>query len=143
MSPSVKLMAAGRIRSLVGSGGAGAGSVTILPGFAAVIGCLEYASVGAGCATVPGAAHDTVTSVAGSEPQVRCNCSGSVVVGSVVVAEAAGALRTSVAATPPMASTAPTATVPPRKSLRETPDSPAAEAARSVSVLVDAGVVVT
>jgi hypothetical protein len=142
----VKLIAAGRNRSWVGSGGAGAGSATILPGFAAVIGCREYASVGAGCATVPGAAHDTVTCVLGSEPQVRCSCSGSVVVGSgagPVAAAAAGALSNSVPAMPPMVSAAPTAIPPPKKPLRETPDSPAAEASRSVSVLVDVGVVVT
>jgi hypothetical protein len=59
----------------------------------AVIGWAEKASVGAGCATVPGADQDTVTSVAGSPPQVSSSCSGVVVVGSgsVVVGGPLGA----------------------------------------------------
>src|SRR6201992_332411 len=58
------------------------------------MGWVEYRSVGAGGATVPGAHHDTVTSVAGSLPQVSSNCSGSVVVGSgrVVVGGPLGAV---------------------------------------------------
>jgi hypothetical protein len=56
--------------------------LTSQPGLPAVIGLVEKASVGAGCPIVPGADQDTVTSVAGSPPQVSSSCSGSVVVGS-------------------------------------------------------------
>src|ERR1700733_336488 len=88
------------------------------PGFPAVIGSVDTASVGAGWGTVPGAFQDTVTSRAGSLPQVSSSCSGSVVVGSgsVVVGGPLGAplapargARTTV---PPSAATALTPTVP-------------------------------
>ncbi len=102
----------------VTSSGAGSGILTSEPGLCAVIGRVEKASVGAGCATVPGADQDTVTSVAGSPPQVSSSCSGLVVAGSgrvpaggplgAVAARARGA-RTTV---PPTAATALTLTVP-------------------------------
>src|ERR1700753_760072 len=82
------------------------------------MGWVEYRSVGAGGATVPGAHHDTVTSVAGSLPQVSSNCSGSVVVGSgrVVVGGPLGAVaaraRGARAVVPPIAATALTPTPP-------------------------------
>ena len=55
------------------------------------------ASVGAGWATVPGALQETVTSWAGSLPQVSSSCSGAVVVGSgsVVVGGPLGAVAAS------------------------------------------------
>ena len=54
----------------------------ILPGFDAVIGARDSASVGRGMGTVPDASHDTVICLAGSLPQVSSSCSGAVVVGS-------------------------------------------------------------
>ena len=62
-----------------------------------MIGRVETASVGAGCATVPGALQETVTSLAGSLPQVSRSCSGAVVVGSgsVVVGGPLGAVAAS------------------------------------------------
>lgn len=83
-----------------------------------MIGRVEKASVGAGCATVPGALQDTVTSLAGSPPQVSSSCSGSVVVGSgsVVVGGPPGALAASARGArtvlPPIAATALTPTPP-------------------------------
>jgi hypothetical protein len=83
-----------------------------------VIGSVETARVGAGWGTVPGALQDTVTSRAGSLPQVSSNCSGSVVVGSgsVVVGGPLGAVPASArgarTTVPPSAATALTPTVP-------------------------------
>ena len=93
-SPSVKLTEAASAYRSVTSSGFGSGSLTRCPGLASVIGWVEYRSVGAGWATVPGAHHDTVTDVAGSAPQVSSSCSGSVVVGSgsVVVGGPLGAV---------------------------------------------------
>ena len=102
----------------VTSSGFGSGILTSQPGLWAVIGWVEKASVGAGCATVPGADQDTVTSVAGSPPQVSSSCSGSVVVGSgiVVVGGPLGAVLASArgarTVVPPIAATALTPTLP-------------------------------
>jgi hypothetical protein len=114
----VKLIAVASPYRSVTSSGRGSGNLTSQPGLCAEIGWVEKDSTGAGCATVPGADQDTVTSVAGSRPQVSSSCSGSVAVGSgsVVVggplggvaAKARGA-RTTV---PPSAATALTPTVP-------------------------------
>ena len=76
------------------------------------------ASVGAGWATVPGAHQETVTSRAGSFPQVSSSCSGAVVVGSgsVVVGGPLGAVAASArgarTAVPATKEAAPTPTVP-------------------------------
>ena len=53
----------------VTSSGFGSGSLISQPGCCAVIGRVEKASVGAGCATVPGALQDTVTSRPGRRPR--------------------------------------------------------------------------
>jgi hypothetical protein len=57
----------------------GSGSLISQPGLPAVIGSVDTARVGAGAGagTVPGALQDTVTSRAGSLPQVSSSCSGS------------------------------------------------------------------
>src|ERR1700722_8432860 len=76
------------------------------------------ASVGAGCATVPGALQETVTSWAGLLPQVSRSCSGAVGVGSgsVVVGGPLGAVAASARgarpAVPATKEAAPTPTVP-------------------------------
>jgi len=117
-SPSVKLTEAASAYRCVTSSGFGSGSLISQPGLPAVIGLVDTASVGAGWGTVPGAFQDTVTSRAGSLPQVSSSCSGSVVVGSgsVVIGGPLGGLlatargaRTTV---PPSAATALTPTVP-------------------------------
>src|SRR5258708_39972947 len=53
-----------------------------LPGRSWVMGSVEYASVGADMGTVPGADHETVTSVGGSAPQLSRKPSGAVPVGN-------------------------------------------------------------
>ena len=83
--------------------------------------------MGAGWATEPGAAQETVTSVAGSLPQVSRSCSGLVVVGSgsvvvggplgAVARVARGARRARAAAGQPAA--APTPAAPMMKTRRE------------------------
>ena len=102
-----------------------------------MIGLVDTARVGAGCATVPGALHDTVTSRAGSPPQVSSSCSGSVVVGSgsVVVGGPLGAVaatargaRTTV---PPSAAAALTPTVPMMNLRRVNPAFPSDSVLRS------------
>jgi hypothetical protein len=117
-SVSVKLTEAASPYRCVTSSGLGSGSLISRPGLPAVIGLADTARTGAGCGTVPGALQDTVTSRAGSAPQVSSSCSGLVVVGSgtVVVggplggpAAAARGARTTV---PPSAAAALTPAVP-------------------------------
>src|ERR1700722_12619783 len=104
----------------------------ILPGFDAVIGACDRASIGCGMATVPGASQDTVTCRAGSLPQVSSSCSGAVVVGSgtVVVGGpdggvAASALSCARASAPTLASpaAAPTTTTVLMNCRRDSPPS--------------------
>ncbi len=61
----MKLTEAASPYRCVTSSGFGSGILTRRPGLWAVIGWAEKASVGAGCATVPGADQDTVTAYAG------------------------------------------------------------------------------
>ena len=99
-----------------------------------MIGRVETASVGAGCATVPGALQETVTSLAGSPPQVSRSCSGAVVVGSgsVVVGGPLGAVAASArgarTAVPASTDAAPTPTVPMMNRRRVNPGLPPGEA---------------
>lgn len=96
-----------------------------------MIGLVEMASVEAGCGTVPGALHETVTSWAGLLPQVSRSCSGAVVVGSgsVVVGGPLGAVAASArggrTVVPASAVTAPAPTVPMMNLRRVNPGLPA------------------
>src|ERR1700722_10413528 len=49
-----------------------------VPGFAGLMALVLHAIAGAGWATEPGASHETVTELSGSDPHVRCTCSGAV-----------------------------------------------------------------
>jgi hypothetical protein len=49
-----------------------------VPGLLAEIGLVLKKSDGAAIGTVPGANQDTVISLVGSAPKVRCTCSGAV-----------------------------------------------------------------
>jgi hypothetical protein len=106
--------------------GSGSGSRMTCPRFSSLSGRSEKLSDGAGCLTVPGAAQETMTCDFGSAPQVRCSCSGSVVVGSgTVVLPGSGAARALFWALrstrPPATMTAPTPTAPRSTVRREGP----------------------